>query len=122
MPRRRDVPRPRRRPRVTRGPRSSNLFAAGGRVASEHIGRGTHTGPFVTAAGTIPATGRPIELRICEIYEVRGGKIARLFAYYDSATMMRQLGLLPRTGSRVERVMTAAMGAGIRARRAVKRG
>ena len=32
-----------------------NVFADGGRVASEHIGRGTHTGPFVTPAGTIPS-------------------------------------------------------------------
>jgi len=57
-----------------------------------------------------------------EIYTVRNGKIARLCAYYDSATMMRQLGLLPQTGSRTERAMTAAMGAGIRAKRAVRRG
>jgi predicted ester cyclase len=40
-----------------------NLFADGERVASEHIGRGTHTGPFVTRAGTIPPTGRRIEVR-----------------------------------------------------------
>ena len=35
-----------------------NLFGDGRRVASEHIGRGTHTGPFVTPAGVIPPTGR----------------------------------------------------------------
>lgn len=99
-----------------------NLFADGERVASEHVGRGTHTGPFVTPAGAIPPTGRRIELRIGEIYEVREGKIAKLYAYYDSATIMRQLGLLPASGSRAERAMTAAMSAGISAKRAIKRG
>jgi predicted ester cyclase len=45
-----------------------NVFAEGDRVASEHIGRGTHTGPFVTPAGRIPPTGRRVELRIGEFY------------------------------------------------------
>lgn len=99
-----------------------NLFTDGARVASEHIGRGTHTGPFVTPAGAIPATGRQVELRIGEIYEVRDGKITKLYAYYDSATLLRQLGLLPRRGSGAERAMTALMSAGIKTRQAVKRG
>jgi hypothetical protein len=90
-------------------------------VASEHIGRGTHTGPFVTPAGAVRATGRPVELRIGEIYEVRGGKITKVYAYYDSATLMRQLGLLPPRGSGAEWAMTALMGVGIKARRAVTR-
>jgi steroid delta-isomerase-like uncharacterized protein len=98
-----------------------NLFADGERVASEHIGRGTHNGPFVTPAGTIPATGRRIEVRIGEIYEVRGGKLVKLYAYYDSATVMRQLGLLPASGGVVERAMAALMGVGVRARRVVRR-
>ena len=97
------------------------VFGEGPRVATEHIGRGTHTGPFVTPAGTIPATGRSVELRIAELYEVRDGKVRRLRAYYDSATMMRQLGLLPPQGSARERAMTAMMAAGVRAKRAIKR-
>jgi steroid delta-isomerase-like uncharacterized protein len=98
-----------------------NLVADGDRVASEHIGRGTHTGPFVTPAGTIPATGRTVELRIGEFYELREGRIAKLYAYYDSATMMRQLGLLPPTGSAAEKAMTAAMATAVKAKRAITR-
>jgi steroid delta-isomerase-like uncharacterized protein len=98
-----------------------NVFAEGSRVATEHIGRGTHSGPFVTAAGTIPATGRKVELRIAELYELREGKIVRLHAFYDSATMMRQLGLLPPPGSALEHAMTAAMGLAVRAKRGFKR-
>jgi steroid delta-isomerase-like uncharacterized protein len=98
-----------------------NLISDGARVASEHIGRGTHTGPFVTPAGTIPPTQRAVELRIGEFYEMHEGKIAKLRAYYDSATMMRQLGLLPPAGSGVEKAMTAVMAAGVKARRAFAR-
>lgn len=97
------------------------VVAEGSRVATEHIGRGTHKGPFVTPSGTIPATGRSVELRIAELYELREGKIRRLHAYYDSATMMRQLGLLPPQGSARERAMTAMMAAGVRVKRALKR-
>ncbi len=68
-----------------------NLFAEGSRVATEHVGRGTHTGAFVTPSGTIPATGRSIELRFAELFELSDGKIGRMHAYYDAATMMRQL-------------------------------
>lgn len=99
-----------------------NIFADGPWVGTEHIGRGTHDGPFVTSAGTIPPTGRKVEMRVGELYEVREGKIVRLHAYSDSATLMRQLGLLPPSGSAMERALTALMGAAIRTRRAVKRG
>ncbi len=68
-----------------------SIFCEGTHVATEHIGRGTQTGPFVTPAGTIPATGRPVELRVAELYEISDGKIVRMSAYYDSATLMRQL-------------------------------
>jgi steroid delta-isomerase-like uncharacterized protein len=95
-------------------------FARDEHVASEHIGRGTHTGPFVTPGGTIPPTGRPVELRIAEIYEVRDRKIARLNAYYDSSTLLRQLGLLPRQGGVGERAMTAMLGAGVKARASLR--
>jgi steroid delta-isomerase-like uncharacterized protein len=99
-----------------------NLFAEDDQVATEHIGRGTHDGPFVTPAGTIPPTGRKVELRIAELYEVREGKIAQLYAYYDSTTLMRQLGVLPPQGSTADRTMTAVMGLGVKAKRALRRG
>jgi steroid delta-isomerase-like uncharacterized protein len=98
-----------------------NVFVEGSRVATEHIGRGTHTGPLVTPAGTIPATGRPVELRLAELYEVQEDRITRLNAYYDSASLMRQLGLLPPQGSARERAMTAAMVLVVAAKRLLRR-
>ena len=96
-------------------------FAEGDRVATEHVGRGTHDGPLATPSGDIPPTGRRIELRIAELYEVRDGRLTSMRAFYDSTTLLRQLGLLPAPASAADRAMTAAMGARVRARRALGR-
>lgn len=59
----------------------------------EFIGRGTHTGPLVGPAGTIAATGRYTEIPFCYVYDIEDGKIRRVREYYDTATVMRNLGL-----------------------------
>lgn len=64
-------------------------------VATEHVGRFTHTGPLVTPGGEIAPTGRRVEIHIAEFYQMKDGKIRQLRAYYDAATMLRQLGLMP---------------------------
>ena len=96
-------------------------YVDGDRVATEHVGTGTHTGPFVTPAGTIPPTGRPVELRFAEFYVVEGEALRAMAAYYDTTSILRQLGLLPAAGGRSDRAMTGLMGLGVRARRAVRR-
>ena len=74
----------------------TNLIVGEGEwAASEHVGRGTNTGPLAGPAGDVPPSGRAFELRIAEVYQLRGGRLARLRAYYDMATFMRQLGLIP---------------------------
>ncbi len=97
-----------------------NIFAEGDRVASEHVGRGTHRGPLVTPAGAIPPTGRAVEVRLAELYEIKDGKIIRLRAYYDSATLMRQLGLMPAHGGAAERGMMALMALGVKAQQRIR--
>jgi steroid delta-isomerase-like uncharacterized protein len=98
-----------------------SIIAQGDAVASEHVGRGTHRGPLQTPAGTIPATGRSIELKIAETYLVRLGKVVRLNAYYDSTTLMRQLGLLPSSNGLADRAMTRAMAGLVRVRGVLRR-
>ena len=63
----------------------------------EFIGRGTHTGPLAGPQGTIPATQKKLELKVCELLRIKDGQIAESHVYFDSATMLRQLGLLPQT-------------------------
>lgn len=69
-------------------------IASGDWIATEHTGRFTHTGPLMTPNGPIEATGRRVELAIAEFYQLRGGKLRRLHAYYDIATILRQIGAL----------------------------
>ena len=54
---------------------------------------GTHDGPLRTPTGEIPSTGRSIELEVVEVIGIRAGKIAAISNYWDSATLMRQLGV-----------------------------
>ena len=67
----------------------------GGSVTTEFVGRGTHDGPLAGPGGEIPPTGRFLELRYCEVFRMRDGKIASAHLYYDAATLLGQLGLIP---------------------------
>jgi len=64
------------------------------RAVAEYVGSGTHDGPLATPAGTIPPTGRRVEVPFCDVLEIRDGRIVRLHNYFDAATMMAQLGLM----------------------------
>jgi predicted ester cyclase len=63
-------------------------------VVSEFTARGTQTGPMMTPAGEIPPTGRIVDFTVCEVWSVKNGKVASLRNYQDSASIMRQLGLV----------------------------
>lgn len=64
-------------------------------MATEHHGTATHTGPLRTPTGEVPATGRTLDLWFGETFEVRSGKLRRMRVYYDGATVIRQIGLMP---------------------------
>ena len=71
----------------------TNIVACGETVTMEYVGRGTQTGPLNTPQGTIPPSGREVELPLCDVLTVRGGRITDGRTYYDVATLMRQLGM-----------------------------
>lgn len=71
------------------------LKAAEDGASVEFFGRGTHTGPLAGPAGTIPPTGRRVDVRFHDAWEVRNGRIASGRTYFDLATMLGQLGVLP---------------------------
>jgi steroid delta-isomerase-like uncharacterized protein len=62
-------------------------------VVTEFVGRGTHTATLRTPGGELKATGRAAELPVCDVIELKDGKVQRLRTYFDAATLMRQLGL-----------------------------
>lgn len=70
----------------------TSLVGCGDTVTMEYVGRGKHTGPLTTPQGTIAPTGRSVELRLCDVLTVRGGRIVDGRTYYDVASLMRQLG------------------------------
>lgn len=56
---------------------------------------GTHTGPLRVPTGEIPATGRSVDVRFCEVHRVDGGKIVDSHLYFDQLDMLTQLGQVP---------------------------
>ena len=68
-----------------------SIKEAGDTVFVEFIGRGTHEGELM---GIAP-TGKSITIPVCNVLEVRDGKIYREREYMDMATMMIQLGVMP---------------------------
>jgi steroid delta-isomerase-like uncharacterized protein len=64
-------------------------------AATEVVMSGTHTGPLNTPNGTIPPTGRSINLRSLSILRFEDGRIASERNYFDQFDMLKQLGLAP---------------------------
>jgi steroid delta-isomerase-like uncharacterized protein len=67
-------------------------FAVGHLAGMEWLMSGTHAGDFPG----LPATGRRFSsIRGATIVELHGSKIRRNSDYWDAATFMKQVGLLP---------------------------
>ena len=69
------------------------VIASGDHVVVEFTGRGTHTGTLVTSMGEIPATGRSLTLQLCDVMEFKNGKVQSQKTYFDTGSLMAQLGL-----------------------------
>jgi steroid delta-isomerase-like uncharacterized protein len=71
--------------------RIEHLLSQGDSVVVECTVVGTHQGEF---AG-MPATGRSMNLPVAFCVEVAGGKVTDWRSYFDTATLLRQIGALP---------------------------
>jgi steroid delta-isomerase-like uncharacterized protein len=56
---------------------------------------GTHTGLLDLPGGPVTPTNRPIKLQSCQVLELRDGKAQSIRHYFDIATLLQQLGMLP---------------------------
>lgn len=70
-----------------------HVSSAGDCVVVEFTGRGTHTGTLTTSMGSIPATGRSITLHLCDVLEFTDGKVKAQRNYFDTGSLMAQLGV-----------------------------
>jgi len=68
-----------------------SFIASGNRVCEEYSESGTLAAEYMG----IPATGKSFSVRGVLIRELSGGKTCRVTTYFDPATLMRQLGVLP---------------------------
>ena len=57
---------------------------------------GTNTAPLSLPTGeSVPATGKAVRLRVCDIATVQNGVIINHRLYFDQMDLLGQLGLLP---------------------------
>ena len=71
----------------------TNVFGTDDQMALEFTGRGTNNGPLHLPTGDVPATGRYSEMQFSEVVRIQNGKIVSLHIYYDTLTLLQQLGL-----------------------------
>jgi steroid delta-isomerase-like uncharacterized protein len=74
----------------------TSVFASGDKAALELTWKGTHTGPLTTAEGTIPASGKIQETPGAVFYTFEGSKITSMRQYFDSLTLLKQIGAQPK--------------------------
>lgn len=72
----------------------TNGFEIGDTAVDEGYFTGTNTGPLPMPGGqSIPATGRAIRLRACDLATVKDGVITSHRFYFDQMDFLGQLGL-----------------------------
>jgi steroid delta-isomerase-like uncharacterized protein len=74
--------------------RYRNVISQDNKVAVEFTAAGTHTGPLQTPAGSIPPTGKSVELDVVELLEWDNGKLKSIHNYQDAGSLMRQIGAM----------------------------
>ena len=87
------------------------LLEAGPRAAFYWEGAGTFTGPL-DPPGLAP-TGARVEFDGFDLQEYRDGRVCRLRITFDMLDVSRQIGLVPKQGSRAEKAGAAAQRLGV---------
>jgi steroid delta-isomerase-like uncharacterized protein len=67
------------------------ILATGSSVVTRWHATGTHRGELMG----IPPTNRAGSVHGCTVNELKNGKIVREWAYWDGATLLRNIGILP---------------------------
>jgi steroid delta-isomerase-like uncharacterized protein len=74
----------------------TNIISSNERASVEFVARATHKGNFQLPSGNVQPSNKRVELKFADVHELRGGLISKLRSYYDSTTMMTQLGIMPK--------------------------
>jgi predicted ester cyclase len=76
-----------------------NFVETGDLAVAEGTFSGTNTGSLMTPGGAIPATGKRLQMKYCDLFRVREGKIVEHRVYFDQVEFLTQLGLMPAPGA-----------------------
>ena len=74
----------------------TSALASGDTAVLEVTWNGTHSGPLATPGGTIPASGKHQETPAAYFFTFAGDKIKESRQYFDSMTLMKQIGVQPK--------------------------
>jgi steroid delta-isomerase-like uncharacterized protein len=73
----------------------TSAVGSGKTAALEVTWNGTHSGPLETPEGTIPASGKRQVTPAALFFTFEGGKIKQSRQYFDSTTLLKQIGAQP---------------------------
>ncbi|MCH7972205.1 MAG: ester cyclase [Chloroflexi bacterium] len=73
----------------------TNIFRSGDQAVAEITWIGTHTGDMEGSGGTIPASGRKMEMTASIIVSTSDGQITESHQYFDLMTLLTQIGAMP---------------------------
>jgi ketosteroid isomerase-like protein len=75
------------------------VYETGNTVVVELSLNGTHNGPLVLPAGTLPPTGKEMHAPCCDVFHFKDGKIQTFNCYAAGTIMFMQLGVLANLGA-----------------------
>ena len=71
----------------------NRALVSGNTVVLELTWKGTHKGPLQTPKGPIAPTGKSIEVRAINVFEIAGEKARIQRQYFDMTTLLQQIGV-----------------------------
>lgn len=69
------------------------IYVTGDVVVVELAIRGTHKGDLPLPSGTLPPTGRTIDVPCCDVFHLENGKVTSFHCYNAASVIQQQLGL-----------------------------
>jgi ketosteroid isomerase-like protein len=71
-----------------------SVYVVGDTVVVELALQGTHKGPLALPQGTVPPTGKRMDVPCCDVFQLVDGKIQSFNCYPSGTVMLGQLGIL----------------------------
>jgi predicted ester cyclase len=68
------------------------------RLVIAFLMRGRHIGPYASALGTIPPTGREVQVRTIDVLTIEKGRVSAIWVVADDLGLLIQLNAVALTG------------------------